>query len=294
MEKVKFYKIALIFCLFFMLISLHMSYDSYSTSNSNGFEITESFKIKVSSNHQIITINNNYQLNQTASSGNGTLSNPYIIDSLTIDGQGYLYSILINNTDKYFTLKGCTVYNSSYGISINNVTNALITGNFISENLKAGIKVENSHNISILGNHIYKNRTYGAFIVNTNNTIIDNNLLWDNGYAGVYVNNSVYNNITLNIINDHKYPLVLENSNFTNIVNNTGEGNIYDIQEINSQNNYFEGNNFIKNVPPREEKNSNNSLEILKSVDFTLVLVFCLSFFALGLLINKYRSIYLK
>ena len=217
-----------------------------------------------------------------------------IIESLTIDGQGNFYGILINNTDRHFTLKDCAVYNSSYGICINNATNALITGNFISDNLKAGIKVENSHNLSILGNNIYKNRMYGGIMINTNKTVIDNNLLLDNGCTGLYFNNSIYNNITLNIINDHKYPLVLENSNFTNIVNNTGEGNIYDIQEINCQNNYFEGNKFIKNVPLRDNMESNDSSKELISVDFTLILVSCLGFFALSLLIKKYWSKYFR
>jgi len=277
-----------------LIVSLHKSYDTCSKSSCNGFEIAENFKLKVSSNHQIITINNNYELNQTASSGNGTLSNPYIIESLTIDGQGNLYSILINNTNKYCSLKGCTVYNSSYGICINNVTNAIITGNFINDNLNAGLMVGNSLNISVFGNHIYKNGIYGGFIVNTNKTVIDNNLLWGNGYAGLYVNNSVCNNITLNIINDHKYPLVLESSNFTNSVNNTGEGNVYDIQEINCQNNYFEGNYFIKNIPPRDEKESNSSSRELTSIDFTFILMVCVGIFVLGLLINKFKLKYFR
>jgi hypothetical protein len=83
----------------------------------------------------------------------------------------------------------------------------------------------------------------------------------------------------------------LHSSNYTNIVNNTGKDNFYDIKEVNCLNNYFEGNSFKRYIPIRDEDNDpNDSSNDLFIVDFTLILFFCLVVFILGVSINTFRQ----
>ena len=57
--------------------------------------------------------------------GDGSWSNPYIIENVTIeDGSGL--GILIENTREFFEIKNCTVPNVEVGIKILNCTNAKI------------------------------------------------------------------------------------------------------------------------------------------------------------------------
>ena len=44
--------------------------------------------------------------------GNGTYAEPYVIEDLVIDGEFWENGILINNSDVYFKIKNCSVYNS--------------------------------------------------------------------------------------------------------------------------------------------------------------------------------------
>ncbi len=122
------YKIVFLVCMFFTLIlaSLpHLDTPTLSASNDS-FESAGNVTLKASSNGQVIIIQNNYELNQTASSGNGTLSNPYIIEDKSIDANGNTFGILINNTNKYFSLINCTVFNASYGVFLHNVSKGTI------------------------------------------------------------------------------------------------------------------------------------------------------------------------
>ena len=60
--------------------------------------------------------------------GNGTLVNPYIIRDFELDGQDSSSScISITNSDVYFQIENCTLYDASYGIKLSNVENALIS-----------------------------------------------------------------------------------------------------------------------------------------------------------------------
>ena len=45
--------------------------------------------------------------------GSGTYSDPYIIKDLVIDGESSGNCILIENSDGYFLIQNCTLYNSS-------------------------------------------------------------------------------------------------------------------------------------------------------------------------------------
>ena len=48
--------------------------------------------------------------------GSGIWSDPYIIENVTIDGQNSGNCIDIRNSDVYFIIRNCTVYNSGTGL----------------------------------------------------------------------------------------------------------------------------------------------------------------------------------
>ncbi|MHA1893508.1 MAG: hypothetical protein ACTSX4_03290 [Candidatus Helarchaeota archaeon] len=67
------------------------------------------FKLKIKINPPI-SINGNGELNNTADSGYGNITHPYIIENKTINGGGAT-GILIKNTDSFFIIRNCTIYN---------------------------------------------------------------------------------------------------------------------------------------------------------------------------------------
>ena len=65
-----------------------------------------------------IHINNNWSATESNFSwctGSGTWTNPYIIQDLIINSQNSSYGILIENSQEFFKIENCTVYNSGDG-----------------------------------------------------------------------------------------------------------------------------------------------------------------------------------
>ncbi|NVM27249.1 MAG: hypothetical protein HWN65_00295 [Candidatus Helarchaeota archaeon] len=83
------------------------------------------------------SINGNAELSAIASAGNGTLGNPYILENYIINASGLgVNGIIINDTDAYFILRNCTVFEADagfHGIFLENVLHAQIMNNTISE-----------------------------------------------------------------------------------------------------------------------------------------------------------------
>ena len=96
-------------------------------------------------------------------------------------------------------------------------------------------------------------------------------MLSSNTFAGLCLNMSVYNNITTNTISSNGYAILLQGSNYTNVIDNTGENNTYDIKEINCLYNYFLGN-FIPNTQTRDS-DKKETPDTLVSIDFTVVIL---------------------
>jgi len=119
--------------------------------------------------------------------GNGTSSEPYVIEDLEIDGGGSGSCILIENSDVYFEIENCTVYNSGGypdgGISLSNVTYGKLINNTSSFNEAHGIAVKTCENITI-GNNTINNNNAGIYIMDPSGTSVNINI----------VENRVYNN----------------------------------------------------------------------------------------------------
>jgi len=170
--------------------------------------------------------------------GNGSKTNPYIIDDITIDGQNSGTCIEIKNSNKYFIIRNCTIYNSGAeshpyygaGIRFNNVSNGKIFNNEITNNRGMGIHLYfDIENITVANNTV-NNNDYGGIKSRSGIALnVYNNCVNYNGWQGIYlvVNNSIisknkaignihegfvlaesyYNNISRNIIADNGYEL---------------------------------------------------------------------------------------
>ena len=85
-------------------------------------------------------------------SGSGTWADPYVIENVTIDGQGLGNCIEIRNSDAYFIVRNCSLYNSgsSYyndaAIYLNNIDNGKIINNDCSDNIHYGMYLSDCNN----------------------------------------------------------------------------------------------------------------------------------------------------
>ncbi|MFX1296064.1 MAG: NosD domain-containing protein, partial [Promethearchaeota archaeon] len=180
-------------------------------------------------------------------SGSGNWTHPYIIENVTIDGQGSDSCISIKNSDVYFKIKNCTLFNSGEtkaGISLDSVRNGTLIWNNCSYNNYYGIFLDNCNNITIEGNTIHNNGQSGILQLYSNWSRILNNNLSDNlgtgcielrdSYFNVITKNNGtkesnyiillhtcnYNNVSGNIANNSSWGIALSYSRFNNISNN--------------------------------------------------------------------------
>ena len=160
-------------------------------------------------------------------SGNGTASNPYIIEGWGISaaaGDG----IRILFTNAYFIVRDCNVHDggSSYlGINLDATSNGIVSNNTCS-NDKYGIYLRASHGNTLSNNTCYSNKQYGIFLeVSSGNTLSNNNC--SNGNYGIYLDESYSNAISNNTCNSNiRSGMWLWLSYFNAISNNTCNSNI--------------------------------------------------------------------
>lgn len=189
--------------------------------------------------------------------GNGTYSQPYIIDGLTINEDGPS-CIHIENTNVYFIIRNCTLINSEpfgTGIEIQNVTNSQLIANncswkFSSSNSYFGIHLNNCYNNTIQ-NNTANNGWVGITLLNSNKTEISGNsvnnnlgshVYSDRGY-GIFLYESNNNSIVGNMVNYNAVGIGLNQSNYNLISGNTLLGNDYCIQiSSHSEGNTVENN----------------------------------------------------
>ena len=177
--------------------------------------------------------------------GNGNYSEPYVIEDLVIDANNNGSGILIDNSDVYFRIENCTIYNSrgypSAGIKLSNVINAQLIDNDCSSN-DDGIELRYSSNNTISGNTANNNYWDGIYLYRSNNNTISGNTA-DNCYSGISLQSSLNNNISGNTAKNNNYGIELEYSDYNTISGNTASNNEWDgidLQE--SDNNTISGN----------------------------------------------------
>ncbi len=202
MKKIRVIKY-LMFLILFLVFVNSIFYIEYNNLNKVNLIENDVNKIKPNAVHSPIIINGNsdFVLANGVTSGDGTSGNPYIIEDYTIDVDGPLNCIFINNTNAYFKIQHCTLINSittppHTTIELYNVTNGLIFDNDIG---LAAIRLSYSHNNNISDNQILNCKEI-YFLYSDNNELRNNYI--QNSTNGIILNKSNNNTIIANEIYD--------------------------------------------------------------------------------------------
>ncbi|MFX1344829.1 MAG: ABC transporter substrate-binding protein [Promethearchaeota archaeon] len=160
--------------------------------------------------------------------GSGTWGDPYIIEGLVIDGQGTTNGIEIRNSNVFFKIKNCTIYNGAeYGLKLYNVNNSILDNISCYDNPLRGISLEYSNNHTI------------------SNTIISNSVGGGDGISLMYSNHS---NILNNYISNCNSGIILGLSIDNYVFDNTMVNNLGGIVTVFSWNITIEQNDIYDNT----------------------------------------------
>lgn len=250
--------IVIIIITILILINNHSSQEleqiKKSSSNLRIQQVTQytpHAPIKISGNNDFFT-----QASNEKWPGDGTQSNPYIINGLRIENSS---SILIEilDTNVYFHINDSIIQGGgdsggweNHGIRLENVTNGAISNNIFS-NTRNGINLDKCSNITIKKNYASDIAgNYGIHLENSdNNTIINNSFfkLNINADSGIQISNSDHNNISFNTVKSIENGIGVSNSKYNNISYNLIEDcQKYGMQFSSSRNNTIIGNQFFR------------------------------------------------
>ena len=216
--------------------------------------------------------------------GSGTESDPYIIENLFMNGFGDGPCLLIENSDVYFKVYNCSLFNSGgeqydAGIKLSNVEHGILLGNNCSYNFGAGIYIDKDcSNLTINDNILkYNNKEMGGIFIEGMNTTLQNNKLFG---CGIKLAPSLerilsYNIGLSNLVNNRNFyyyinELALRGSDFLNagqiILFNCNNSFIKKL-------NFIEGSSavslyFCKNVTISDNKIAKNAYGIFSHMSF--------------------------
>ena len=210
--------------------------------------------------HSPIFIDGNTDLFNQASTegwpGDGTYTNPILIENLQIDAEGSEYGIRIQNTSRYLKIQNCRIYNAEYrgkGHNIHLISTSLVTihSNIITGAYQNNIYVFGSNYVFLTENNIYgaENANGIQFAISSVVTI-EENTINGNKADGIFYNNGNYFEIINNTIeNNQMRGLALFDVNYGNVTGNLIENNLqYGIEiTYNSENIEISKNELINN-----------------------------------------------
>ncbi len=192
-------------------------------------------------------------------SGEGTVAQPYIIESITINGQNTSIPFYITNSDQYVEIRNCTFLNctpatGAAGIRLVNVTNVKILNCTTSFNLKKpGIYAVSCLNITV--SNITTIESYsGIRFENCSSSTVSNNTLLNNRYYGISLGSNcsfclVTNNIISAPLYTSCYGILISSTNNTIITENTFNNGATGI-DIGSSSHLVVSHNKIENAVP--------------------------------------------
>jgi parallel beta-helix repeat protein len=154
--------------------------------------------------------------------GNGTESDPYIIENYNISAS-INNSIEIRNTDAHFIIRNMSLHSgklvTNYGIFLYNVTNALID-NVTSYNNYYGIMISYSTKVTVTSSRFLSNRD-GIYLSNSPYVNITNCDTFSNGNNGLIISSSDNSNIIENeIMYNQNYGIYIDSSDNNLILDN--------------------------------------------------------------------------
>lgn len=176
--------------------SLNISLNSQKTQ---GFNIKSSFDWNLTGTPIYIdntNPNSIYHWSYTAAtydwcSGLGTIDDPYIIENVLIDGLNSGSSITILNSNPFFIIRHCIIYNAGV----------------------AGIDLSNTSNGAMILNNCSYNNGYGIQIYGGENNTIINNIINHNDY-GIWITDSHYITVSLNLVDNNEYGITFIDCNY--------------------------------------------------------------------------------
>ena len=183
--------------------------------------------------------------------GSGTINDPFVIENVIINGQNYTSCIHISNSDVYFIIRNCFLYDAgshgdagiefdtvdngkiinnnvsfskNHGIFLNRGENNIIINNIVSNSRRAGIDLEAFlDNCTIIGNKMYDNGQDGIVLrQDCDNNTIRENLIYRSGYSGILLQGgSDHNMVKRNtVVNSLCGISLYRNSNYNTIQSN--------------------------------------------------------------------------
>ena len=205
---------------------------------------------------EIVILNNRDFKSKYNFSGEGSETNPYLIENLVIN-TSKTYGIFIENTNKFFTIRNCTFQAKNSAIYVKNtadrtckiVNNHLLEGllnvynspSLIIENntVQNKINLSSCHFASVIDNKcgsleiqfsdqiiVDDNSVSSGFLLGTSrNSKISNNLFYNDSFSGMNLHNSKSLLIVNNTFSNNHYGLVIGYSELVTVLGNNCSSN---------------------------------------------------------------------
>ncbi len=236
--------------------------------------------------------------------GSGTEKDPYVIEKICIEGGSYPNYITIKNSDVFFEIKDCAIYdsNSSWaeesGIILENVENGKIIGNELSFGSESnGITLFLCKNCIVEKNTINENGINGIELINSDNNQLRENTINNNAWAGIKLYRSDKNEIRENTISDTgKYGVCIYQSKENNIYKNTiTKSKEYAFYLFQTDQNDFNKNILMDNNKPVYKENCKNNefrnnTQLSSSAIWTIIIMAALGGIASIILTIKFKN----
>jgi parallel beta-helix repeat protein len=169
-----------------------------------------------------IRVNDNWTATRTAGicTGEGTSSNPYVIEDLEINAQTVGSCIIIENSTEHFIIRNCTLINSGSaerdaGVQLTNISNAQIINNTLIDN-HVGIHIDISLNFIISKNSCSNDRDLRILYS-------DNALIYLNSFKSTSLN-LYLRNTTFSCRSPKKFIYIYNENTYTSYLGNYWSG----------------------------------------------------------------------
>jgi len=229
-----YYKVCfIIFIFLFCLLLYSASIGNIISDNAYKIQNFESISINLESSSEPIRISNNGIFSLYANGGgNGSISNPWIIENYTITSNNQSEILIsISGTTDFFIIRNCILIGGACAINLINSANAMIENNTIIGTFYNSIYVYgNFENVTIKDNKINQcllnEDSIACILVDyAKNVSIINNEIFNNtnfGESCIKYRDALYGTISSNIIHDNMIGgITLGNCNNMEILNNT-------------------------------------------------------------------------